>query len=211
MSITLSLLGEETRHYSFTARSLEDALQQMQRLGPRDGDGHHAASCDIQAGVLLQGLEINTVPGSVVEVPNVPAATRWTASARITQATLGYKVIFLFPQWDNVESLPRPVQSEWQRYIQRLLTHERGHVQAAMPVLRRYVQQYQDLQIGGAGQTRQTAEETASRDLRVQIPEVFSLFAHETQQASNRYDQRTRHGRIQGAQLRTSSPRGSRH
>lgn len=211
MSITLSFLGEETRNYSFTARSLEEALQQIQRLGPRDGDGHHAASCDIRAGVLLPDLEISTVPGSVMEVPNVPVAMRWSATARITQATLGYKVIFLFPQWANVGSFPRPVQNEWERYTQRLLTHERGHVQAAMPVLRRYLQQYQDLRIGGAGQTRQAAEEAAGRDLRVQIPEVFRLFAHETQQASDRYDQRTHHGRTQGAQLRTSPPRGSRH
>ena len=211
MGIILSSLGEVTRHYTFTARSLEEALQQMQRLGPRDGDGHHAASCDIQAGVLLPDLDISTIPGSAVEVPNVPAEMRWSASAQITQATLGYKVILLFPQWVNVESLSRPVQNEWRRYSQCLLAHERGHVRVAMPVLRRYLRQYQDLRIGGAGRTRQAAEETARRDLRGQIPDVFRLFAHDTQQASDRYDQRTRHGRTQGAQLRTNPPRGSRH
>lgn len=211
MAITISSLGEVIRHYSFTAGSLEEALQQMQRLGPHDGDGHHAASCDIQAGVSLQDLEISIIPDSAVEVPNVPAEMRWSASARITQATLEYRVIFRFPQWSNVESLSNPVQNEWRRYMQRLIRHERGHVQVAMPVLRRYLQQYEELVIGGAGRTRQTAGETARRDLRGQIPAVFSLFAHDTQQASDRYDQRNRHGRSQGAQLRTNPARGSRH
>jgi len=211
MGINLSSLGEVIRHYSFTAGSLEDALQQMQRLGPQDGDGHHAASCDIQAGVLLPDLEISIIPGSSVEVPNVPAEMRWSASARITQATLGYSVNFLFPQWSNVEGLSHPVQNEWQRYIRCLLSHERGHLRVAMPVLRRYLSYYQDLSTAGAGRTRLAAEETARRDLRNQIPAVFSLFAHDTQQASDLYDQRTRHGRTQGAQLRTNPARGSRH
>ncbi len=211
MGITLSLLGEETRYYTFNAGSLEEALQQMQRLGPRDGDGHHAASCDIQAAVLLPDLEISTVHGSVVEVPVLPEARRWSATASITQATLGYRVIFLFPRWVNVESLSRPVQNEWRRYMRCLLVHERGHVRVAMPVLRRYLGQYQGLRTAGEGRTSHAAEEAARRDLRGQIPGVFRLFAHDTQQASDRYDQRTRHGRTQGAQLRTSPTRGSRH
>lgn len=211
MAITLSSLGETTRNYSFTAATLEEAMQQMQRLGPRDGDGHHSASCDIQAGVSLQNLQISTVPGTAIQTPNVPAEMSWSATAAITQATLEYRVIFLFPQWTNVGTLSRPVQNEWQRYTRCLWRHERGHIQAAMPVLRQYVRQYEGLRIGGAGRTRQAAEEAAQRDCRSQITNVFGLFAHDTQQASDRYDQRTRHGRTQGAQLRTRAARGSRH
>jgi predicted secreted Zn-dependent protease len=211
MAITLSSLGETTRNYSFTAGSLEEAVQQMQRLGPRDGDGHHSASCDIQAAISLQNLQISTVPGSAIETPNVPEEMRWSATAAITQATLEYRVIFLFPQWTNVGTLSRPVQNEWRRYTGCLRTHERGHVRVAMPVLRQYVRQYERLRIGGAGRTRQAAEETAQRDCRSQITSVFSLFAHDTQQAGDRYDRRTRHGRTQGAQLRTRAARGSRH
>lgn len=211
MAITLSSLGETTRNYSFTAASLEEAVQQMSRLGPRDGDGHHSASCDIQAAISLQNLQISIIPGSVVEVPEVPPAIRWIASAAITQATLEYRVIFLFPQWTNVGTLSRPVQSEWQRYTRALWTHERGHIRAAMPALRRYARYYQELRVPGTGPTRRAAEEAAPRECRSQISSVFGVFAHETQQASDAYDRRTRHGRTQGAQLRTRAARGSRH
>jgi predicted secreted Zn-dependent protease len=211
MSITLSSLGESTRNYSFTAATLEEAVQQMSRLGPRDGDGHHSASCDIQAGVSLQNLQISIVPGTAMFTPNVPAEFSWAATAAITQATLEYRVIFLFPQWTNVGNLSQPVQNEWRRYTGCLWRHERGHVRVAMPVLRRYVQQFQNLRITGSGQTRQSAEQIAQRDCRSQIADVYSLLARDTQEAGNRYDRSTRHGRTQGAQLRTRAARGSRH
>lgn len=211
MAITLSSLGESTRNYSFTAASLEEAVQQMSRNGPRDGDGHHSASCDIQAAVSLQNLQIRIVPGSAILTPNVPAEFSWSATAAITQATLEYRVIFLFPQWTNVGNLSQPVQNEWQRYTGCLWTHERGHVRAAMPVLWRYIQRFQDLRIAGGGRTRQSAEEIAQRDCRSQISDVYRLLAHNTQEAGNLYDGRTRHGRTQGAQLRTRAARGSRH
>jgi len=211
MSVTLVALGDQTNNYSFSAASLAAALQQMTRLGPSDGDGHHAAACDIQAMVLLQGLQIGIAAGSAREAAGAPAEYRWSATAQITQASLGYKAIFLFPRWTNVSSLSRPIQNEWQRYTGPLWQHERGHVRVAIPVLRRYIGQFERLRIAGAGRTRQAAEEAATRDFRAQIPEVFRLLGRDTQQAGNSYDRRTRHGRTQGAQLRTRPPRGSRH
>ncbi len=206
MSISFVSQGEQINNYSFNAGTLAEALEQLTRLGPRDGDGHHAAGCDMRAGIM-EGLQTGIVPGSVVQVQ----AIGWNGNAEITQAAFRYGFVFTFPDWANIGSLSQPIQSEWQRYKGCLWVHERGHVQTAMTVLRRYLKQFQDLRINGTGANRQTAEEAAQRELRIQVQAVYDLLAYENQQENNRYDQRTRHGRIQGAQLRTRAPRGSRY
>jgi hypothetical protein len=206
MAVNLLSLGEQTNYYSFTAQSLAEALQRMLSLGPRDGDGHHSAGCDIRADIF-PGLQTGIVPGSTVEIPNMG----WTATAHISQGTLRYGFVFRFPNWSNIGSLSRPIQAEWRRYTRCLWVHERGHVQVTMQVLRRFLQQFQNLRIAGMGQSGQAAENTAQSELQIQVREVYNLLAHENQRDSNRYDVRTRHGRTQGARLQTIIRVGSRH
>ncbi len=206
MSVTLVSLGERTDPYTFTARTLAEALRELMRRGPRDGDGHHAAYFDARADIL-NGLQTGIAPGSVTQIPGMG----WTATAEISSASLRYGFVFRFPQWSNVGSLSRPVQAEWRRYTRCLWVHERGHVRAAMPVLRRYLRQFQGLRIASTGPSGQQAEAAAQQELRGQVNEVYRLMSHDVQQASDRYDRTTRHGRTQGARLRTEPIRGSRH
>ncbi len=206
MAVSLVSLGEQTNYYAFTAGSLREALQRMLQLGDRDGDGSHAASIDIQADIF-QNLQTGVVPGSATQIQGMG----WTATALITQGSLRYGFVYRFPRWSNVGSLPQPIQSEWQRYTQCLWTHERGHAREAMTVLQRYQQQFQNLRIAQMGSSAREAEEAAQRELRAQVREVFNLLRHDTEESVIQYDRRTRHGRNQGAQLRTSLPRGSRH
>ena len=88
--------------------------------------------------------------------------------------------------------------------------HERGHAREAMPILQRYQQQFQNLRIAQMGPSAREAEEAAQRELRSQVGEVFNLLRHDTEESITRYDRRTRHGRNQGAQLRTSLDRRRR-
>ena len=207
MSVSLVSLGESTSHYSFTANSLADALQQMLRLGPGDGDGNHAASCDVQASDILDGLQTGIVAGTTVQIPDMG----WTTTAYITQGFLRYRFVFRLPLWSNVSSLIRPIQAEWGRYNRCLMIHERGHTRAAMPVLRRYQRQFESLRIAQMGSSAREAEEAAQRELRSQAREVYGLLANDVQNASDRYDRSTRHGRTQGAELRTLMRPRSRH
>ncbi len=206
MTVSLVSLGEQINYYTFTAGSLRDALQRMAQLGDRDGDGNHSASCEIQADIF-QNLQPGILEGSATEIQGMG----WTATAVITQGSLRYGFIYRFPNWGNVGNIPRPMQSEWQRYTRCLWTHERGHAQAAMPILRRYQEQFQNLRIAQMGSSARVAGEAAQRELSAQVREVYNLLAHDTQESVRRYDIRTRHGRNQGAQLRASLSRGSRH
>lgn len=206
MAVNLVSLEEHINYYTFTAGSLREALQRMAQLGDRDGDGNHAASIDIRADIF-QNLQTGIVSGNTTQIQGMG----WTATALITQGSLRYGFIYRFPRWSNVGSLSQPIQSEWQRYTRCLWTHERGHAREAMPILRRYQQQFQDLRIAQLGPSAREAEEAAQRELRVQVREVFSLLRHDNEESIRRYDRQTRHGRNQGAQLRTSLPRGSRH
>ena len=199
MSVQLSSLGEQTQHYAFSATTLAQALQQMARLGPQDGDGHHAASCEIR-GDIRQNLQTRIVSGATVQLPENMG---WTATAEISQATLHYGFVFRFPQWSNVGGLARAIQTEWQRYTAALWRHERGHVRVSMPVVRTYHGSFQSLRIAATGNSGPTAEQAAERELRSQVQAVYNEMCYRVQEASNRYDGNTRHGRSQGAQLRT--------
>ena len=207
MAITLVHLGNRTSYYSFAAANLTDAQSAMNRLGPRDGDGHHAASCDVQADIMT-GLQTAVVSGSAQRIAQLGS---WTATARISQGQLGYRAVYRYPRWTNIARLPRYVRAEWQRFMRCLRTHERGHVSAMMPLLREYLRTYRSLRIAGSGPTAAEAEAAAQRELRTQVQSLYDQLRFRGGQASQTYDRRTRHGRSQGARLRTGTRRGSRH
>ena len=206
MTVNFVSLGESTSYYRFSASTLAEALLRMTRLGPSDGDGHHAADCDMRADIM-HGLQTGIVSGTTQHSPELG----WMATAQISQATFRYVFVFRFPHWTNIARLTRPVQAEWGRYTTCLWTHERGHVTTAMTVLRQFLAEFRNLRITGTGASAQAAEADAQRNLRTQVSDVFDRLAFRNQQASNRYDARTRHGRTQGAQLRTTLRRGSRN
>ena len=206
MAVTLVHIADSTSYYSFTAQSLTDAQGAMSRLGPRDGDGHHAASCDVQADIM-QGLQTGIVAGSTVRIAELGV---WTATAHITQAQLRYRAVYRYPQWTNVARLARYVRNEWQRFMRCLRLHERGHLTAVMPALRRSLRQFQGLRIAATGASGSAAEAAAQRDLRVQAQDLSAQLQFNGLRASRTYDRRTRHGRSQGARLRTGSRRRSR-
>jgi len=207
MTVRFVSLGERTDHYTFTAGSLSEALEKMTRQGPRDGDGHHAASCDMRA-EIMRDLHLGIVEGSAREAQGMPG---WTATAHIDEGILRYGFVFRFPRWTNINSLPAPIQAEWRRYTRCLWNHERGHVQTTTPILYQYLRRFRNLQIMAHGGSRQEAEQTATNDLRDNVQDLYDQMAFRNQQANDEYDRRTRHGRNQGAQLHTDIRRGSRH
>jgi len=206
MTVRFVSLGERTDHYTFSANTLSEALDNMLRRGPRDGDGHHSASCDMRADIM-PGLQPGIVAGSTRQAQGMPG---WTSTAHIDQGILRYGFIFRFPRWTNFESLSRPIQAEWRRYRRCLWSHERGHVQTTTPILYRYLRRFRNLEIMSQGGSRGGAEQTARRELRENVQDLYNQLAFRNQQANNEYDRRTRHGRNQGARLHTGIRRSSR-
>jgi hypothetical protein len=207
MAVRFESLGERTDHYSFTARSLQEARQKMAMNGPRDNKGQpHFATCESKA-EILHGLTSGIVSGSTMQQPGEGC----TATACIKVGTLRYGFIFRFPKWTNIGTLPKPVQTEWNRYLRCLLVHERGHVQVTMPVLKKYLKVFEDLRVVGLGSSVAKAEVAAKEALLRRVQKLYEDLKTETQAESDIYDVVTRHGRTQGAELRTLPPRGGRH
>lgn len=199
MSVVLFRNNERTASYPFQAASLADAEACMQRLGPRDAEGYHAAAFDILANIT-DNLGIGPVQGQTVQVRQSPG---WVAQAQIVSAVLRYQVVYTFPDWTNVRSLNARIQAEWTRYTNALWTHERGHTQDVTPLLPQYRQQFEELRIGGEGRSGQEAEATARQNLHQQVQEIYNQLTAAVSNRIRDYDRRTNHGRTQGAQLNT--------
>jgi predicted secreted Zn-dependent protease len=148
----------------------------------------------------MEGLQRGIVAGSTIEIAELQ---NWTATARITQGELRYRAIYLYPRWNNLHLMPRYVQAEWQRYTRCLRTHEEGHLRESMPLLREFQRRFDALQIAASGASGSAAERQASSDLMDQIRDLYRELSFRCEQTNQAYDRRTRHGRTQGAQLRT--------
>lgn len=202
MTVTLVHIADQTNYYRFWAQTLSDARFQMSRLGPSDSEGHHAARCLVQAGIM-EGLQRGIVAGSTQQVPQLG---NWTSTAYITQGELRYRAIYDYPRWMNIHVHPNYMIAEWRRFTGCLIAHERGHLRESLPLLREYRAQFEALRIASAGNSAQAAERAAKRELLAQIRELYSQLAFRCERANQAYDHRTRHGRTQAAQLRIQRP-----
>jgi len=169
-------------------------LGEMTRLGPRDPEGHHAASCEMRADIL-NGLHPSIVSNSTGEAPG------WIATGQIGVGTLSFGFVLRFPQWSNIDSLSGPIRSEWDRFIRSLWIHERGHTDVTMSILGRFKEQFEALRVAAGGASAQAAMDEAESELRRQVKAVYDRLAFENQKASDLYDHEKRHGRTQGARL----------
>jgi predicted secreted Zn-dependent protease len=194
-NVTLRSGGEQKIPYTFNAKTLQEAKQKMATLGPKDGDGNHAGQCEVKA--YIKGLQIGTTRKSV------SGMTIYTAV--IKNATLEYSFIIRYPNWSNYKSLSKAIIKEWKRYTTCLQVHEDGHKKVAMPIIKRYLKQFQNLNIASA-----SGVSDAEKELRSQIVSLGQLLEAEYTKANKNYDNKTRHGRTQGAKLRTKIRRGSR-
>lgn len=198
MTVNLVHLADQTNHYRFWAQTLRDARYQMTQFGPRDSEGRHAASCNVQAGIL-DGLNRGIVAGSTTRIPELG---NWTSTAQISRGELRYRAIYTYPIWVNLYQLPRYVQAEWGRFLGCLIAHERGHLRASMPLLQEFKRTYESLRIASTGSSAHAAESAAKNELLTQIRELYSQLSFRCERANQDYDRQTRHGRTQGAQLR---------
>jgi predicted secreted Zn-dependent protease len=195
-NVTLRFGGEQKLPYTFKAMTLQEAKQKMTTLGPRDGDGNHAGQCEVKA--YIKDLKIDTTRKST--------SGMMIYTAFIKNATLEYSFIIRFPNWSNYKSLSKAIIKEWERFTKCLLVHERGHENIAVPIVKQYLKKFQNLNIAAESGTSD-----AEKELRSQIVSLGQLLEAECNNSGKNYDIKTRHGRTQGAKLRTNIRRGSRH
>lgn len=189
MAIEIVSLGEETKEYSFSARSLTEALEKMRRHGPEGRFGR--CSIDVQ----YRSFDVN------VEVVEGSSPSSWSAIASFSRGTIQYQITYLVPRWRNIGLLPFSIQTEWNRFMECLWIHERGHPSEEIPILEEYKRRFEELRCVGTGRSHREAAEAAGREIADQRMRLIEEIGRKREEARNRYDFETHHGEIQGVYL----------
>jgi predicted secreted Zn-dependent protease len=150
-----------------------------------DVDG--ATARDIRADLNRRG------PMDRYEHRHFDAVTRWTIRAThtdcgIKSVSVRLQITYAFPRLTDGGSAPSALRKDFDDYLKRLLTHEKGHAQIAIDTAKRVEDRIQSLP---AALTCE-ALDPALKDI------VDALIA-ESKRLDVEYDARTEHGRKQGA------------
>lgn len=189
MGIDLVAIGERPpEEYAFDAQSLSDALEQMRRKGPEGRFGR----CSIE--VTFHGFRTR------MEVAE-GASGSYSASAVFSEGAIQYEVTYRVPRWRNVETLPLPIQAEWDRFMRCLWVHERGHPPVELQVLETYKTRFEELRCVGTGSSGRAAAESANREIERERDALIEEIRWRREEARDRYDEETHHGKTQGVYL----------
>ena len=115
--------------------------------------------------------------------PQMQAATCVADDARIELA-----VTITLPSWDAPADAPYELKRDWTRFETALKRHEDGH---------------RDIAVQGAHAIREAlrgVRRASCQDVQFEARQRADRIARETEEAHNRYDEQTDHGRTQGAQ-----------
>jgi len=189
MAIEIVSLGKREENYGFRARSLAEALREMRHHGPDGKFGR--CSIDVQ----FKSFQIR------VEVTEGPSSHSWSATASFDQGVIQYEIIYRIPRWNNIETLPLSIQTEWNRFMRCLWIHERGHPPQELPILEEYKNRFEELRVIGAGRSEQAATSDANRAIAQKRMEWIAEIEQKRKEARDQYDLETNHGETQGVYL----------
>ena len=115
--------------------------------------------------------------------PRMQRATCVAEDARVELA-----VTITLPSWDAPDDAPYKLKRDWARFETALKRHEDGH---------------RDIAVQGAEAIRDALRgfrRASCREVQFEARQRADRIALETEEAHNRYDEQTDHGRTQGAQ-----------
>jgi hypothetical protein len=101
-------------------------------------------------------------------------------SCGVARAVVTHSVVVTFPRWLPAGSVDAELVSHWQRYVQALSAHEQGHVDLTLALLPK-------LEVAIKNASCSTAND------------VGDALLSDARAEQKRYDDRTGHGRTQGA------------
>jgi predicted secreted Zn-dependent protease len=113
------------------------------------------------------------------------------------------RVRFTLPQWVDSERADEALQGEWKRYFGALQLHESGHAGLGIAAAKEMVRLVNSREWRAPDRT----------ELKAQIDEACDKVVQEFRARDVAYDEKTDHGRTQGARLNTTrddKPAGTR-
>ncbi len=104
------IIKEKTRYYNVTGKNGPELMRSITRRGPNvRGTGHAIATTGIS-----------------IRVRNVkPKLTR--RKCRIASADVLLTLTYTYPRWRNSRRAPAKVRKEWDKFLARVVVHEKTH------------------------------------------------------------------------------------
>lgn len=158
--------------YDVTGRSARALLHDLTRRGPRVDDGRAFGRTSWTARW---------------EVTYARPTGESNAPCRMRHADVHMEVEVTLPRWNAPDGAPEALRHDWNNFIDALALHEREHRESIVSAGRRVVRALEELEAPSCPALKDKAGATARPILE------------EARAYNRRYDERTGHGRTQGA------------
>ncbi|PSQ83866.1 MAG: hypothetical protein BRD44_02980 [Bacteroidetes bacterium QS_7_67_15] len=159
--------------YTVTGRTEQALLRDLVQHGPRSDGARHFGRTSWTA-----RWEI------VYEQASRPARE---APCRIRRADVYLDVEVTMPRWNAPSNAPAALRRDWSSFLDALAFHEREHQESIISAGRRVARALEDLTATSCSALEEKAD-TQARSI-----------IEEARRYNRRFDERTRHGRTQGA------------
>ncbi len=162
-------LTERHEDYTVMGRSAAELRSQLNRLGPRSGDGK-IYDANTHSELSWQHTFQTSLDG-----------------CRISAADIRLAVVYVMPRWADYSSGSRELRDSWDRFIGNLTIHEQGHRDVGMQVAADLERELLGMRGRYCDELGRAADEAARSALKTLMDR------------NREFDDRTRHGADQGA------------
>ena len=160
--------------YDVTGRSWEALLEDLTQRGPRIGTKRHFGRTAWTA--RWEIAYARPAAGSPQAMP-----------CRMQHADVYMDVEVTLPRWDAPGDAPASLRRDWKSFVEALAFHEREHQESIISAGRRVVRALETLKASSCSALQKKANAKARPIIE------------EARDYNRRYDERTDHGRTQGA------------
>lgn len=194
---------ESTTTYDVAGCQLSEVWADIEDKGPRDSDGVHAGEAETKLSIsTMPDIKCQEVEMRGCEPDNVGYECR-----AVLDVTYALKTTITLPNWTGADDACAEAKAEWDRFLEKLTEHEKGHdtrVQKALddakPKTHFESDAFRDCDQAKAREQAAAAQAALDKELETELKRLADVM----EKANKDYDDETNHGATQGATLDTS-------
>ena len=190
------------RTYPVHGKTTQDLLFDLKDnpTGPKDSWGHRGAAMTLcRVGLDLQGEKKMTW-----------SSEHCSCKAHIKRLQLKTEIEVTMPKWVERENASRDCKAKWQKFLKATRYHEEGHVKicrSGIENIQRRLDKMTDHVVRKEGRECASVCDAAWNELKWEIERVYKFAFQQLQNRQIDYDEKTRHGQLQGGILETCRAR----
>ncbi|MEW9919407.1 DUF922 domain-containing protein [Marimonas sp. MJW-29] len=199
MGCTITVKPPSTKYYSITGNTLEEVQKSIEKKGPKDpNDGKRVTAVTATDIIVADNWE-----------PEVRKVAYGIGSAEVTVGVKNMKMTvegtILMPKL-GTNKLSPAAKKEWERFVKKLLVHEKEHMDVAQKVAEEMKKVIMAMTGVGTGGNDSKALTAAKEDFLKTYASTYSpkQISALISDAHKKFDKKTDHGAKHGARLDTS-------